>query len=106
MASNLESFEVRLADFCDLLLSVKAQANRLKRETWSDADGAAYEGVYNAALTPPDFKPLLNGYQGKISKNQANNAISAIQDVITAIETKSEFLALVAEFSPNVTNQG
>lgn len=105
MASNIESFENRLADLCDMLLAAQSQIDRVSVQTWSSANGAGYEGVYNGDGISEDDRPTLNAVQAKLTQNQANNAISALNSVSAAIVAASAALAIAAEFSPNVTSQ-
>lgn len=104
MAASLPSFEARLADLCDTVLAIQAQIDRLSAQTWSSANGAGYEGVYFGQGVGGDDRPMLNGEQAQLTQGEAGNAISALNSVGAAIVAASAALAIVAEFSPTVTN--
>lgn len=104
--ANIESFEARLADLSDTVLAIQAQIDRLTAQTWSSANGAGYEGVYFGAGIGAKDRPTLNAVQAQLTQSQAGNAISALNSVGAAIVAASAALAIAAEFSPNVTNQG
>lgn len=104
MAASLPSFEARLADLCDTILAIQSQIDRLSVQTWSSANGAGYEGVYFGSGVSAADRPMLNGEQAQLTQNEAGNAISALNSVSAAIVAASAALAIVAEFSPNVTD--
>lgn len=104
MAANLESYEARGAALADTLLAIQAQIDRYSVQTWSSANGAGYEQVYNDGVLGPDGKPTLNGTQAQLTQSQMNNLISALNSISAAIQKASAALSTAAEYSPTVTS--
>lgn len=101
--ANAASFEARVATAADQFRAVMLNFRHIRDDLWSATQGANYEGVYNIL---PNEGDIPSG--GAISKNQMNNAIAAIDAILDAYEagTVSESLNVVAEFAPDVLNNG
>lgn len=94
---SVANFESDLAVTCDDLLALRAVIWRLSDHRWSDATGAGFESVYNSLLTGSSIPA-----GGAVTKDQANNAINAINSIRASIDNASSALATLAEFKPTV----
>lgn len=101
--ANAAAFEARVATAADQTRALMLNLRHIRDDLWSASLGANYEGVYNSLPGNGDI-PV----GGAITKNQMNNAISAIDALIDAYEagTVSESINIVAEFAPDVLNNG
>lgn len=90
---NVVHFETQIASRADELLALKAILELLSQK-WTDTNGAGYEGAYNGLANETDT--LANGV---ITKNQMNNAISAINAITAAVNTSSAALHIVAAYA-------
>lgn len=99
--ANPATFEARVSTALDETRALASNLRHIFNDLWSASNGANYEAVYNALANQGDIPQ-----GGAITKNQMNNAISAISTLLTAYETVDAAINVVAEFSPNAANWG
>lgn len=97
----VESFETSTAQVGTMLQAVRAQIFQVVVQRWSGANGANYEAVYNDLPNGTD-KPS----GGNVTKNQMNSCISSLDTVMDAIDSAMAAIAVVAEFDPELLNNG
>lgn len=103
--SNVATFEARVATALDQTRALMLNLRHCRDDLWSASLGANYEAAYNGASNP---NPTDIPTGGAITQNQMNNAIAAIDSLLDAYEagTVSESVNIVAEFAPDVLNNG
>lgn len=91
---NVAQYEGNFEQVADELLALRNRLYSIAVFEWDAATGANFETVYNSLPLPTDI-PV----GGEISQNEMNNAISAINSVIAAIDAASAPIGRLAAYN-------
>lgn len=92
---NIVQYEGNFEQVADELLAIRNRLYTISVFDWASATGASFETVYNDGVLPPSGIPT----GGQITQNEMNNAISAINSVIAAIDAASAPIGRIAAYN-------
>lgn len=91
---NIVQYEGNFEQVATELLALRNRLYSISVFQWDALTGANFEAVYNSLPNPTDI-PV----GGEISQNEMNNAVSAINSIIAAIDAASAPIGRLAAYN-------